>query len=172
MKSSVVVAKHPLHPMLVTIPIGAFLLTLIGDLAYAGTHNPFWHGFSMWTMGIGIIGGLLAAVPGLIDYLTVVPAGEAKRQATTHMILNVSIVGLFIINLAIRYYAGATSGAPWGWALALTIVGNLALLYSGWLGGELVYRHRLGVEERGQQETANLRVTMSPEEAKRVQHRK
>lgn len=172
MKSSVVVAKHPLHPMLVPIPIACFLLTLIGDLAYTGTSNPFWFSFSIWTMGIGIIGGLLAAVPGLIDYLTVVPQGLAKRQATTHMILNVSIVGLFIINLAIRVFSTAATGPVWWLALALTIVGIAALLYSGWLGGELVYRHRIGIEEPGQRETSQLRVTMSPEEARQIQKRK
>ncbi len=172
MKSSVVVAKHPLHPMLIPIPIGAFLLTLIGDLAYAGTNNTFWYSFSTWTMGIGIIGGLLAAIPGLMDYLRVVPKGEAKRQATTHMVVNVSIVVLFALNLALRLYTTASTGTNWWLSLTLTVIGNLALLYSGWLGGELVYRHHLGVEERGQRETANLRVTMSPEEAERVQRRR
>ena len=172
MKSSVVVAKHPLHPMLVPIPIACFLLTLIGDLAYTGTNNTFWYSFSTWTMGIGIIGGLLAAVPGLIDYLTVVPQGLAKRQATTHMLLNVSIVALFAINLGVRLFSTASTGANWWLSLALTIIGNVALLYSGWLGGELVYRHRLGVEDRGQPEAEGLRVTMAREEAKRAQHRK
>ena len=171
MKSSVVVAKHPLHPMLVPIPIGAFLLTLIGDLAYAGTNNTFWYSFSTWTMGIGIIGGLLAALPGLMDYLKVVPKGEAKRQATTHMVLNVSIVALFIINLGLRLYTTASTGPNWWWALALTIAGNLALLYSGWLGGELVYRHRIGIEERASEDAGQLRVTMAREEAKRIQRK-
>ncbi|MNK63543.1 hypothetical protein D3C87_827630 [compost metagenome] len=172
MKSSVVVAKHPLHPMLIPIPIACFVLTLIGDLAYAGTQNPFWYSFSIWTMGIGIIGGLLAAVPGLMDYLTVVPQGLAKRQATTHMVLNVSIVVLFIINLGLRLFTTASTGGLWTLSLALTIIGVLALGYSGWLGGELVFRHRIGVEERGQPEAEGLRVTMAREEAKRVQRRK
>ncbi len=172
MKSSVEIAKHPLHPMLVPIPIACFLLTLIGDLAYTGTNNTFWYSFSTWTMGIGIIGGLLAAAPGLMDYLKVVPEGEAKRQATTHMVLNLGIVTLFAINLLVRLYTTATTGANWWLSLTLTIVANLALLYSGWLGGELVYRHRLGVEERGAAEGAGLRVTMAREEAERIQRRR
>jgi len=172
MKSSVVVAKHPLHPMLIPIPIACFLLTLIGDLAYAGTQNLFWYVFSTWTMGIGIIGGLLAAIPGLIDYVTVVPQGLAKRQATTHMLLNVGIVALFILNLGLRLFTTAATGGLWTLSLTLTIIGVLALLYSGWLGGELVFRHRIGVEERGQPEAEGLRITMAREEAKRVQRRK
>lgn len=171
MKSSVVVAKHPLHPMLVPIPIGAFLLTLIGDLAYVGTNNTFWYSFSTWTMGIGIIGGLLAALPGLMDYLKVVPEGEAKRQATTHMLLNLGIVTLFAINLVMRLTTTASTGANWWLSLTMTIAGNLALLYSGWLGGELVYRHRIGIEDRVPEETGNLRVTMAREEAKRIQRK-
>ncbi len=172
MKSSVEVAKHPLHPMLIPIPIGAFLLTLIGDLAYAGTNNTFWYSFSTWTMTIGIIGGLLAAIPGLMDYLKVVPQGQAKRQATTHMVLNVSIVALFLINLLVRLYSTASTGANWWLSLTLTVIGSLALLYSGWLGGELVFKHRVGVVERAEQEASGLRVTMSREEAERVRHRR
>jgi len=171
MKSSAVVAKHPLHPMLVPIPIGAFLLTLIGDLAYAGTNNTFWYSFSTWTMGIGIIGGLLAALPGLMDYVKVVPAGQAKRQATTHMLLNLGIVTLFAINLALRLTTTASAGANWWLSLTMTVAGNLALLYSGWLGGELVYRHRVGIEERASEETGHLRVTMAREEAERIRRK-
>lgn len=171
MKSSVVVARHPLHPMLIPIPIGAFLLTLIGDLAYTFTSNPFWYSFSTWTMGVGIVGALLAAIPGLIDYFTVVPRGEARRQATIHMALNLGIATLFVVNLALRLFTTASTGPNWWLSLALTLFGNVALLYSGWLGGELVYRHKLGVEERGQAETSNLRITMSREEAERIQRR-
>lgn len=171
MKSSIRVANHPLHPMLVPIPIACFLLTLIGDLAYAGTNNPFWYFFSTWTMGIGVIGGLLAALPGLADYVSVVPH-QAKKQATTHMILNLGIVGLFIVNLALRAFTTASTGANWWLSLALTVVANAALLYAGWLGGELVYRHRIGVEEGETREGPQLRVTMSPEEARRPTPRK
>lgn len=171
MKSSVVVAKHPLHPMLIPIPIGAFVLALIGDLAYLGTANPFWYSFATWSIVAGVVSGLLAAVPGLIDYLTVVPqkGREAKRQATTHMIVNVSVVALFGINLAIRTFTTASTGPNHWLTLGMTIIGDLALLYSGWLGGHLVYHHRIGVEEPGQTEEARLRVTLSPEEAERIQ---
>lgn len=171
MKSSVEVAKHPLHPMLIPIPIGAFLLTLIGDLAYTGTNNTFWYSFSTWTMAIGIIGGLLAAIPGLVDYAKVVPGGQAKRQATTHMVLNLSIVTLFAINLLFRLFTTASGGTNWLLSLGMTVIASVALLYSGWLGGELVFKHRVGVVERAEHEASGLRVTMSPEEAERVRQR-
>lgn len=171
MKSSVIVAKHPLHPMLIPIPIGAFLFALIGDLAYLGTGNTFWYSFATWSIGIGVVSGLLAAVPGLVDYLTIVRGKAARRTATTHMILNVSIVAVFAINLALRVYTTASTGTNHWVTLAMTVLADVALLYSGWLGGHLVYHHRIGIEEAGQREEANLRVTMSPEEARRTQRR-
>lgn len=172
MKSSVIVAKHPLHPMLIPIPIGAFVLALIGDLAYLGTTNPFWYSFATWSIVVGVVSGLLAAVPGLIDYLTVVRGRDARRTATTHMILNVSVVAVFAINAAIRFFSTASTGPNHWLTLAMTVVGDAALMYSGWLGGHLVYHHRIGIEEPGQTEEAKLRVTLSPEEAERAQRRR
>lgn len=169
MKSSVVVAKHPLHPMLIPIPIGAFVLALVGDLAYLGTSNPFWHSFATWSIVAGVVSGLLAAVPGLIDYLTVVRGRDARRKATMHMVLNVSLVAVFAINAAIRFLTTATTGPNLWLTVALTVLADVALLASGWLGGELVYKHRIGVEEPGQSEEAKLRVTLSREEAQRIQ---
>lgn len=171
MKSSVVVAKHPLHPMLIPLPIGAFTLTLVGDLAYAFTSNPFWYAFAAWSMGIGIASALLAALPGLVDYVTMVPR-NAKRIATLHMGLNFGMVAIFGINLALRIFATATSGPTWWLALALTVVGVAALSVSGWLGGELVYRHRLAVEEPGEPGDGRFRITLSPEEAEPARRRK
>lgn len=170
MKSSVIVAKHPLHPMLIPIPIGAFVFALIGDLAFLGTGSPFWHGFANWSIGIGVVSGLLAAIPGLIDYLTVV-RGAARRTATTHMILNVSIVALFALNLALRAFTNATTGANLWLTVALTVVADAALLYSGWLGGHLVFHHRIGIEEKGEPGAPDFRITLSPEEARRAQRR-
>lgn len=167
MKSNFVVAKHPLHPMLIPIPIASFLLALIGDLAYLGTNNPFWYGFAFWTMGIGIVGALLAAIPGFVDYFTIV-RGEAKRFATIHMIANLSIVVVFAINLGIRMFTTATTGTNLWIAVALTVIGNLALLYSGWLGAHLVYQHRIAVRE-AEEYKENLRITLSPTEAERVE---
>lgn len=172
MKSSVNLANHPLHPILVPIPIGAFLLTLIGDIAYTATSNTFWYSFSSWTMGIGIVGALLAAIPGFLDYISVVPEGEPKRQATVHMAVNLGIVAIFALNLVMRLFTTASTGANWWLSLIMTVVGVGALMYTGWLGGELVYRHRMGIDERVHPEAPSLRVTMSREEAERVHRRR
>lgn len=179
MKSNVIVARHPLHPMLIPIPITGFLLALLGDIAYVATGAPFWYLFSAWTMAIGLIGALLAAVPGMIDYFTIASRGprEVRDHATWHMALNLSVVVLFLVNLGMRVFFNASVAPLLGWAVGLTAVGNAILLYSGWLGGELVYRHRIGVEERGAAASPAFRVTLSPEmapeaeEAGEVRHR-
>lgn len=170
MKSNVIVAKHPLHPILVPIPATSFPLALLGDFAYLGTGELFWHQFALWTIGIGILGALLAALPGLVDYVTIVP-GEARKTASTHMVLNLSMVGLFIINLAIRL---ATSATNMNWVAletVLSVVGVATMFYAAWLGGHMVYHYRIGVEEKGQVENAGFRITLSPEDAKRRQQR-
>ena len=160
MKSNVIVAKHPLHPMLIPIPIAAYLMALGGDLAYVANRRPFWQEFSTWAMRIGTVGGVLAAVPGLIDYGTVVPR-QAKKHATLHGLLNVGAVSLFAGNLALRSAADTRKGKALGATVGLTAVGCLALAYSGWLGGHLVYEHKVGVPEEGEPEPANFRITFS-----------
>lgn len=170
MKSNVIVARHPLHPILVPIPATSFMLALIGDLAFLATGILFWRQFALWTIGIGILGGLLAALPGLVDYVTIVP-GEARKTATTHMVLNLSLVGLFIFNFALRLLSQPTSGPMLMLETLLTVLGVGTMLYSAWLGGHMVYHHRIGVEEKGQVENAGFRITLSPEEAKRRQER-
>lgn len=164
MKSSVIVARHPLHPMLIPIPITSFLLALIGDIAYLATGSPFWYSFSLWTIGIGIVGALLAAVPGIVDYLTIASRGPGlmRSQATQHLILNLLVVGLFAVDFALRAFFNGAVAPVLGWAVGLTVVGNALLVYSGWLGGELVYRHRIAVEERGSDVSPVFRVTLSP----------
>lgn len=164
MKSRVIVAQHPLHPMLVPVPVASYLLSLTGDLAYHRTRDAFWFGFSTWTMRIGTLGALAAAVPGLIDYATLVE-GEAKRPATLHMVLNLGLVGVFGANLLLRAMPGIPTGSRLRTSVALTVIGNLALLASAWLGGHLVYEHRIGVQEPGEPRPKSFNVTLAPEEA-------
>lgn len=136
------IRRHPIHPMLIVFPIGLWVFSLACDVIYhAGTHNPLWKTISFYSMAGGIIGALLAAVPGFIDYLSLTDT-RAKKIATTHMVLNLVVVALFIFNLGIRY-----NGTPSSDTLGtlLSVVGVAALCVSGWLGGVLVYEHRVGV---------------------------
>ena len=140
------IAKHPIHPMLVVFPIGLWIFSLVCDLVFLfGSANPLWRDMAFYTMAGGWIGALAAAVPGLIDYFSMTP-GAAKRVATTHMALNLVAVTLYAINLWIRW-SGNGAG---GWPVGLSVLAVLLLAAAGWLGGELVYVHGMGVEEKPQ----------------------
>jgi uncharacterized membrane protein len=132
--------------MLVPLPIGLFIAALVFDLIYVGTGRQGWAVVAFWDIAAGIVGALIAAVPGLIDYWTL--QGPARRIGNWHLGLNLSLVGVFGLDLLVRMpWARPTVGAGHGLPLALTVVGVVILLVSGWLGGEMVYAHRVGVAE-------------------------
>jgi uncharacterized membrane protein len=136
------IQKHPIHPMLVAFPIGLWGFSLACDIFYhAGPQNPFWKTLAFYSMAGGIIGALLAAVPGFIDYLSLTDA-RAKKIATIHMVLNLVVVVMFVFNLGIRYN-GFPSSDTLGTLLSLAGVAGLCV--SGWLGGALVFEHQVGV---------------------------
>lgn len=142
MASRASVLKHPIHPMLVPFPIGLWIFSLVSDIIYGfGWGGPLWNDIAFYTMAGGIVGGLAAAVPGLIDYWSMSDPQPAKI-AKIHMILNVAIVGLFLVNLWLRTTLAPEATLP----VILSAVGVAGLGVSGWLGGELVYVHGIGVE--------------------------
>jgi uncharacterized membrane protein len=144
---------HPLHPILVTIPIGTWIASLIFDvvaIVNAGDRHSFLLGAQV-LIGIGIIGALLAALFGFLDLSILDKGTAARRTALTHMSLNLAIVVVFVINFIVRAASGFKEVSVAG--LILTIVALLALLVSGWLGGKLAYHFGVRVaDERTQAE--------------------
>ena len=141
--STAAVGGHPIHPMLVPLPITFWIAALLCDLAFWGTGNPFWGTVAAWSVGAGIVGGAMAAAAGIVDYM-----GDSRlrglRDALHHMIGNVTAMVLAVVSLVVRLAQGpAEAVLPWG--LLLSAIIALILAYTGWLGGELVYRHRVGV---------------------------
>jgi uncharacterized membrane protein len=139
------VARHPIHPMLVVFPIGLWVTALVFDIVYVATGNEVWRTLAFYNIAAGIVGALLAAVPGFIDYLSL--GGQARRVGTWHLALNLTVVAVFAVDWALRtawgnQFIGTSHTIP----LALSIVGNAILAVSGWLGGDLVYRHAVGVD--------------------------
>jgi uncharacterized membrane protein len=135
------IAKHPIHPMLVAMPIGLWVFSLVCDIVRAtGSPNEDWAVVALYTMVGGIVGALVAAVPGFIDMLSL--KGSVKRIALTHMAINLTVVALYAVNVWMR-----TTGADAGLALLLSVVAMAALGVSGWLGGKMVYLHGVAVEE-------------------------
>ncbi|MHC5779569.1 DUF2231 domain-containing protein [Nostoc sp.] len=144
--STVAIAGHPLHPLSVIFPI-AFLAAALGsDIGYWLTGDFFWARASLWLIGLGLAGGFLAAAIGLSDFLKI--ERVRKRSAGwVHLILNVSLLVLSLVNFLLRLGDAESRIVPWGLLLSL-IVGTLVSA-SGWFGAELSYRHKIGVVGAG-----------------------
>lgn len=139
---------HPIHPMLVVFPIGLYIISFVFDLVYLSIGDPFWFRMAYWTILGGWVGNLAAAIPGFLDYLTLPPKTEARQIATYHMGIGVALAILYFANLLLRDGGIiADDMRPWS-VVILNLVGVLLIGLQGWLGGELVYRHGIGVEEK------------------------
>jgi Predicted membrane protein len=95
MKSRAAIGNHPVHPALVSLPIGAFFLVLVGDIAHARTDADFWYAFSFVCLGAGILMALVAAIAGFVDYFGVRMSDAGFRAARIHMVLNLTGVVLY-----------------------------------------------------------------------------
>jgi uncharacterized membrane protein len=144
LRSTARIGKHPIHPMLVPFPIVCFIGTLLTDLAYWRTAEMMWADFSAWLVTVGVIMGFLAAIAGLVDFLSN-RLIRAQAPAWPHFIGNAVVLILATINMLVHTRDGWTSVVPWGLILSAVVV--LLMLVTGWLGGALVYRHGVGVVE-------------------------
>jgi uncharacterized membrane protein len=148
--------RHPIHPMLVVFPLGLWIFAFICYVVYMANGVPSWRVASLYAMAGGCIGAVLAAVPGLIDLLTL-RRSRVWTIGVTHMVANVTALVLFIIAFAI----GITRDVPAVATLVLSAVGLVAVAVGGWLGGTLVYEHGVGVERRQRQEAPELQEVES-----------
>jgi uncharacterized membrane protein len=141
-RSTVRIAGHPLHPMLVPLPIGFLVGAFLTDIAYWKSGWAGFAYFSSWLIGAGIIAALIAAVAGFIDFL-----GEARIRAISkawwHMFGNLAAVALSVVNFIVHLRDGAAAVLPTG--IVLSGVVTALLVFNGWMGGELVFRGRVGV---------------------------
>ena len=138
---------HPFHPLLVPLPIGAFVSSLIFDILTRTRAGglPYLVDGAFWLIGIGLTGALVAAVPGVLDLRTIRRGEPAFVAARAHLMLNVAAAALFAIGYAWR--AGdhvALDKTRWG-QLALSAVAVAFLLAAMWLGNKLIYRHGMRV---------------------------
>jgi uncharacterized membrane protein len=143
-KSTAQIADHPIHPMLIPFPIAFFISTFLCDLAFWQTTNPIWVTASIWLLGAGLVMAALAAVMGLIDVFGDVQIRNLS-DAWLHAAGNVTAVVIELYNWYSRYQYGAAAVVPTGLILSLIVV--LILLFTGWKGWEMVYRHRVGVSD-------------------------
>ena len=144
MRTPASISKHPIHPMLVTIPIGLWIFSLVCDLIrIAGNSDPVWPTMAWYTMAGGVVGALLAAIPGLIDLLSLEPG--PRKTALAHMVINLTVVAMYVVNVWLRWNNPADLQAAF-W-LSLAAIGLLVI--SGWLGGKMVYVHGVAVDTEG-----------------------
>jgi uncharacterized membrane protein len=144
MESRAKVAGHPIHPMLVTFPIGLLLTALIFDIIHLVSDEPRWAEVSWYMIPAGIIGGLVAAVPGLIDWLAIPAGTRAKRIGLTHALGNVVVLALFLLSWLLRRDSPGVLPTE---AVVAEFLGAGIMAVTGWLGGELVDRLGVGVDD-------------------------
>lgn len=141
MKDLARVGNHPIHPMLVAFPVGLWIFSLVADIIYRAGGPDAWSSVAFYAVAGGIVGAILAAVPGFIDYLGM-KAPNIKKVALWHMLLNVSALVVFSISFFLRRGDLAGTGA-----FVLSITGVAFIIVSGWLGGHMVYVQGMAVDE-------------------------
>jgi uncharacterized membrane protein len=141
---------HPFHPILVTVPIGAWVASLVFDLAsLLGGDPAVFAAGSRWLIGLGVLGALAAATFGFLDLFAIPTGTRAWRTGLLHMGLNLAVVSLYGVSFLLRRGA-APDGVPVA-LVALSVLALALLAVSGWLGGKLAYRYGVRVADEATQ---------------------
>jgi uncharacterized membrane protein len=145
-RSTAQIAGHPLHPMLIPFPVAFLVATLVCDILFWRSGNSGWSTAALYLLGAALIMAALAALAGLTDFL-----GDDRIRdlsaAWHHMVGNIVVVLLSLWNWYRRYDGGDAAVLPMGLVISAVVV--LILLYTGWRGWEMVYKHRVAVADRG-----------------------
>lgn len=144
MESRAKLFGHPIHQMLIVFPLGLLATALAFDAVQLVTGNGYWSEIAYWMIAAGVVTGLLAAPFGLIDWLAIPSGTRAKRIGAIHGVGNVVVVFLYGVSWLARTGNPAAPEVP---AMALAFLGGGLALITGWLGGELVDRLAVGVDE-------------------------
>lgn len=168
MESRAKLFGHAIHPILIVYPLGLLSAAVVFDVIYLLTGNPTWTTVSFWMIAAGIVGGLLAAVFGLIDYLNIPGGTRASRIGLMHGLVNVGVMILFIGSWLLRRNSPEVPSTA---AFALSFIGVGAALLGGWLGGELVERLGVGVTPGANLNAPNS-LTHSAREAAHVRDKR
>jgi uncharacterized membrane protein len=148
MRATANIAGHPIHPLVVTIPIGLWAFALAADIMFLWRENPAWIWVAYYCLGAGCLAAIAAALVGVIDLVGVKDNG-AFRVGTIHAAFNLVALIVFAIDFYMRTGHGPSMPAPNSRIpFLLSIAGFAFILVSGWLGGELVYRYGLAVNDR------------------------
>lgn len=163
MESKVKLLGHPVHPMLIVLPLGLLLAAVVFDIVHLIGGDDVFSSIAFWNIGLGIVGGLLAAVFGLLDWLHIPGGTRAKRIGLMHGGGNVVVVTLFAISWLIRL--GGEGYEPSPVAYVFSFAGLALAGVTAWLGGELVDRLGVGVDDGA---NVNASSSLSGEPAGRM----
>ncbi|MEP6689140.1 MAG: DUF2231 domain-containing protein [Gemmatimonadales bacterium] len=144
MRSRVKLAGHPLHPMLIVYPLGLLSTAVAFDVIHLVSGAIPWTEVAYYLIGAGLVGGLAAAVPGWVDWAAIPAGTRAKRVGLVHGVGNVLVLGLFAVSWLLRR---GDPSAPTTGAIATGVVGAVLIAATAWLGGELVERLGVGVDD-------------------------
>lgn len=147
MASPASIGGHPVHPMIIPFPIALWVFSLVADLIYLWRGNPVWRDYiAFYTLLGGIIGAAVAAVPGFIDWLSLQDRNVVKI-ANWHARLNVIALLIFLASFYLRTTNGsALVNESYAIAIGLSIFGVILISISGYLGGEMVFKHGVAVD--------------------------
>jgi uncharacterized membrane protein len=144
MESRIKLAGHPVHPMLIVFPLGLFSTAAAFDIIYLVTNAVRWTEVAFYVVGAGLVGGIAAAVPGWVDWAAIPARTRAKRVGLVHGVGNVIVLGLFTLSWMLR--RPDPSQPPTG-AIVAGVLGVVLISATAWLGGELVERLGVGVDD-------------------------
>ena len=149
MASPASIGGHPVHPMIIPFPIALWVFSLVADVIYLWRGNPIWKDWiAFYALLGGIIGAVAAAVPGLIDWLALTNKAIFKI-ANWHARLNVIALLIFAASFYLRTTGGSSLvGDSYTIPVALSLLGVILISISGWLGGELVFKHGVAVSSQ------------------------
>lgn len=167
MNGPIKVMAHPLHPMLVVFPLGLLSSAVIFDVLSLINNNPLFHVVSFWMITAGLVGGLLAAIVGFLDWSGLRAGTRAKSVGGWHGLGNLTIVLLFAASWWLR--RAAPDNTPSTVAFVLSLLGAGLALVTGWLGGELVYQLGIAVNEMAHE---NAQSSLMPEKTKNPETKK
>ncbi|OOC53546.1 MULTISPECIES: DUF2231 domain-containing protein [Nocardiopsis] len=143
---------HPFHPILVTVPIGAWVASLVFDVASHLVAEPaFLTQGSVWLIGIGVLGAVAAALIGFLDLFAIPTGTPAFRVGLLHMSLNLAVTGAYAANLVWRSTEYGRAAPVEGGMLALSALSVAVLAVSGFLGGKLAYHYGVRVADEATQ---------------------
>jgi len=145
LSSRMSIAKHPIHPMLVSFPIAFLTVTVLTDLGFWQTGDLFWARVSFWLLGAGVFLGILSAIAGVVDFFAVDQV-QAHGAGWVHFTANIFALTISALNFTLRLER--LEGYILFFGLILSAITAFLLVIGGWSGGELTFRHRVGSFDR------------------------